>query len=158
MTEEQWNSCTDPDAMLRFLLGRASERKLRLFAVACCRRAGQLMTEPSHRKAVDAAELLADGLLTEAEFEELLRPIVALWAELPDGTRIEWEPSHYMIGAARHLGTAGGASYAASYVARGLACLAATEGSPEWLAARQVERAAQCRLIRDLFGNYERES
>ena len=92
MTEEQWNGCTDPAVMLRFIEGRASERKLRLFGVACCRRVGHLMMDRPHLDAIEAAEQLADGLLTEAEFEEILQPIVALWVDLPDATTNEWEP------------------------------------------------------------------
>jgi hypothetical protein len=38
MTEQEWLECSDPEKLLRFLKGRAGERKLRLFACACCRR------------------------------------------------------------------------------------------------------------------------
>jgi hypothetical protein len=38
MTEEKWLTATDPATMLKFLKGKASERKLQLFA--CARSAG----------------------------------------------------------------------------------------------------------------------
>jgi hypothetical protein len=53
--------------MLAYLRGRASDRKFRLFAVACCRRAWDLLREAGGRGAVEVAERYADGLASDAE-------------------------------------------------------------------------------------------
>src|SRR5688572_28988689 len=56
--------------MLEWLRGRASERKLRLLAVACCRRVAHLIKDPRNRDAVEVAERHADGLATEDELAD----------------------------------------------------------------------------------------
>jgi hypothetical protein len=152
VTESEWLAGTDPEALLTFLLdsGRATDRKLRLFSVACCRRVSFLMTDPRHRRVVEAAEQFADGRLTAAELEAALDPVIALWAELPPAGR--WEPVHYLTGATRHLDEGDCAPWAASYSARARASQTCDKDSPGWWDARRPEDAAQCHLLRDVFG------
>jgi hypothetical protein len=73
MTEADWNTCTSPETMLDFLLGtgRASERKLRLFLVACCRAACDSLYPLGGRthQAVEVAERYADGQAGDAELD-----------------------------------------------------------------------------------------
>jgi hypothetical protein len=95
MTEAEWLACARPQTMLEFLGDRAGERKLRLFACACCRRLAPLLRSESARRALDLAERAADdpgagvrkelarsparvqALAAQAEAEEHLRAAAA---------------------------------------------------------------------------------
>ena len=70
MTEAEWLACADPQPMLEFLRGKASDRKLRLFAVACCRQVWDLLVEEGHN-AVEASESYADGVIGQNELATL---------------------------------------------------------------------------------------
>jgi hypothetical protein len=62
MDEAEWLECTDPRPMLEFLRGKASDRKLRLFACSCCYRLDCFSElDDEHLHAVQCAELFADG-------------------------------------------------------------------------------------------------
>src|SRR5947209_14606038 len=67
MTEREWSGCTDLRLMLDQLRGRVSDRKLRLFAVACCRHIWALLPDERSRHAVDVAEQYADGRASQRE-------------------------------------------------------------------------------------------
>jgi hypothetical protein len=67
VTEAEWLACADPTPMLVFLRSKASDRKLRLFAVACCRRVGQLLTDDRSQRALGTSERFADALAGEKE-------------------------------------------------------------------------------------------
>src|SRR5262245_2369292 len=63
MTEADWNSCDDAQKMLAWLRhsGKTHDRKLRLFACACCRRIWDRFPDPSNRGLVAAVEDHPDG-------------------------------------------------------------------------------------------------
>jgi hypothetical protein len=61
MTEAEWKVATDPKKMLQFLLGKARDRKIRLYACACCRRIWSLLTDNRSREVIEVAEKYADG-------------------------------------------------------------------------------------------------
>lgn len=91
MTEQEWLSSNDPTSMLEHAMtGRKcdnslycpSERKLRLFACACCRQVWHLLTDPRSRKLIEVAEKYAEGEISNQELE-------AAWTEAcmnPDNT------------------------------------------------------------------------
>ncbi len=70
MTERQWLESADPALLLRFLYGRASDRKLRLFACACCRRIWQVIASESSPQEIEVGERYADGLSDSRELRE----------------------------------------------------------------------------------------
>ena len=67
MTEAKWLACHSPRMMLTYLKGRASDRKLRLFALACCGLIAEWIDDPRSRATVAVAEQYADGEATEAQ-------------------------------------------------------------------------------------------
>jgi hypothetical protein len=68
MTEADWLACTDPDPMLKFIGGKASDRKLRLFTTACIRirQGGVAFGEDDP---VVVMEAYADGMGTAEEVD-----------------------------------------------------------------------------------------
>jgi hypothetical protein len=129
MTEGEWLTCEDPSPMLDFLRGKASDRKLRLFAAACCRRVWHaLPDERQHGHIVDLVERRADENATDEQLQaalEALRDDRRFTAARAAARRPDW--------AARSA-----AGYAARDVTRP--------------AAWDHERAQQAAVLRDLFG------
>lgn len=59
MTEQEWLNAL-PEPMLEFMRDKASARKLRLVALACCRSVWDLLTHSSSRRAVELLEDYVD--------------------------------------------------------------------------------------------------
>jgi hypothetical protein len=70
MTEAEWVACTDPGPMLEFLRGRATDRKLRLFTAACCRRFWSWLDSyrvEELQRAIELVERLVEKQATDDE-------------------------------------------------------------------------------------------
>jgi hypothetical protein len=67
MNEDEWLASREPESMLAYLEGKARDRKLRLFACACCRRIVRPSNDQRLLLAVESAERHADGLATTEE-------------------------------------------------------------------------------------------
>jgi hypothetical protein len=88
MTEKVWESCKNPEKMLRFVLHGASPRKLRLFACACVRLYWHLLTDERSRQAVEMAERYAERQSRRKELDAA-RQTCAEMEGLP-----EWHAGH----------------------------------------------------------------
>jgi hypothetical protein len=67
MTEAEWLIGNDPDEMVRWLCGKVSPRRSRLFCVACARHIYHLLECEESRQAVEVAERFAEGRATVDE-------------------------------------------------------------------------------------------
>jgi hypothetical protein len=86
MTEKAWLACGTPDAkdqmlaMYKVAESRVSNRKLRLFGCACCRRFAHLLPTEATRHALEWSERAADGLVP---FSELAAARAAIKVQHP---------------------------------------------------------------------------
>ncbi len=155
LTEQGWLADgTDVYDLLEYLRGKASDRKLRLFAIACCRRpCYQSVTDERYRRALRLAERMADEPVDEQERKETYDTAYQLWEEtwavtlaaqesLPRGTpEVEKLVDDEMVTAAGPviLEDAWDAAYQVTAV--------------EWDRNHADEPRHQAALLRDIFGN-----
>jgi hypothetical protein len=185
MTEAEWNSCTDPQAMLTFLRdsGKLSDRKARLFAVACCGRVCHLVPGELWRKAVHLAQRFPEGGVSSEEQNALFPEVCNAYEEygvdsLYEGylgfdsqnptvgeeanaalatlctiLRFDVNAGNDDVGAARPYDAISMAAKAAARAAAYPIARTATRPAKAWEKARQREALAQTALLRCIFGS-----
>jgi hypothetical protein len=168
MTEIDWPSCTDPARMLEFLKGKASDRKLRLFAVACCERVNQLFI-PETRQALAVAEQFAEGKATSQQRKQARA--VALRAGWIEPPALPLELIRHARGPAKSavcdvlarkaIDAATGASRSACHAATAFSVNSQKIEHPhagvDWMVAHEAasknEQKTQCEILRCCIGN-----
>jgi hypothetical protein len=149
MTEQGWLDGTDPQKMLAFLGGKSGDRKLRLFACACCRRIWHLLTDARSQRAVEGAERFVDGT---AGRREMVRAYLAAC----EATRHSWQspdkqeepnaPISLPLG--HEAATSAAAPKMTGEMAQHVAECAADAGK-----GTDDAKPFQAHLLRDIFGN-----
>src|SRR5262249_45466078 len=98
MTEAEWLACTDPQKMLEFLRGQASDRKLRLFGCGCCRLVWEKVPNED-RAAVELAEMFADNHAVELELTSLQQRMQQDYSAVPEPSRFGdgWASAYHVL-------------------------------------------------------------
>jgi hypothetical protein len=138
MTETEWLACSDPAPLFRYVEEGAKDRKLRLFAVACCRSIWHLITHEEARTVVETAERYADRPSKELNLWSGPGNLLPdQWPDTP-ATRAAWE-------------TAYANARVSARRARAFAVDAVRASGG--IAERMAEWQRQCALIRCIFGD-----
>jgi hypothetical protein len=154
MTEQEWLACTNPGLMLWWQAGKVSDRKLRLFSAAWCHRVSKRLTDARSCKAVDVAELYADGQASS----EALR-VACQEAQLAEATELSrWQTAlSEKNQQARHISDQNRIieqtklEYQAACCARWSAEEEAQRAA--YVIAGMKDKANKALLLHDLFGN-----
>jgi hypothetical protein len=148
VTEADWFASAEPQVMLESLRGRLSERKLRLFACACCHHVGWLLTDDRSWDAIVVTERHAAGLATDEELRRAsaMAHDAFLSQALGESERLA-ASAVWGATALAHEGTVFGGQVIARF-----AINTAVQAGDAAVSRRQ-ERAVQSGLLRCVFGN-----
>jgi hypothetical protein len=150
MTEAEWYACRDPSALWMSLSNWADRSDLVLFGCACCRRIWEFATDERLRRGIEVREQYECGQATAIQLREAIvaarmtrREVRALCKNY-DECATEAAPA-WAAGAIANA-IVGNFSAASDLAARAQAC--AIDG--EWQLNYDIERAAQCDVLRGL--------
>ena len=162
MTEHQWLTTSNPWGLIDFVGPKASARKFRLFACACCRQVLNPFVSRLVVGAVTAAEAFADREIS-ADTLTGIREVVAQVVIDADreGTHRETPYFDQLLRACLSVCHPGNAAESAQDTSHATASAAADVQGVRYAtqpAERSEELAVQADLFRDIFGNPFRSS
>lgn len=159
MTEMEWMTCQEPQELLAFLCEsrKASDRKLRLFACACCRHVWQLLTDKRAQTALEMAEQVADQLVDDDQRSKA-RKEAQQCAQTRAVTSRPTSPKCERRAASAVYYALGRQGWDLAWNAGQLACEALVwQAGGYWTydaeTAARSETAVQVHLLHDLFGS-----
>ncbi len=158
MMETEWLVCTDPNPMLEHVGTTASDRKLRLFGVACCRRVWRLLHDKRSQKAVEWSERFADGQIGKERLSAARQKAEDAWRQ-----RVFVEPGGPPDKAGKYQYAAEAAKFVAgtTHLIKKMQSAARASLRAELLeqeASSSQPKSQQCHLVREIFGNPFRPS
>jgi hypothetical protein len=158
MTEAEWDSCADPDAMIGSLPHATwTERRARLFCVYCGRRVSSHLADTKCGEVLDIAEryadaLAEDGLLSEAN--DLITDIIE-WEARNDANSLRSRTADVVLSAIQcppeeYIASEGVAEIAERSIWPNLEVW---NVNPDAIAGGRVESTHLAQLVRCIAGN-----
>lgn len=154
MTEQEWLECADPRQMLEFLGGRASDRKLRIFACACALRVWHRIEEGEVSQEIEAGERFAEGRSSREELSEIRAQLGAR-----GGFSAAWAANnalHAVLDESAEDAAKRAVTHAADFMYYDTVehkPLTDSGGDVEAVCAYETERTELTFIVRELFGN-----
>jgi hypothetical protein len=147
ITEAQWLAAPSLYPYCTAVEKKQNARKMRLFGCACCRRLGNLLSDPRSLAAIEVAELFADGKVKRTA---LPAARAAAHAAVTDLGQVEyrWEPDGWAANAAELTLHGTGKIYFRLTATRAAGAIDQAGVRPH-----EAEEAIQIGLLRDIFGN-----
>jgi anti-sigma regulatory factor (Ser/Thr protein kinase) len=158
MTEAQWLAATDPTPMLEFLRGKASARKVWLFAVACCTHPWHFSKANNHpRPTTGSVSPHADDITIACDLAEARRVQEQIEAALQASGYSDHDVFSIKLAVEEALVNAIVHGNQMDPEERVLASYRVTPDHSEVVIAhtgrQPAERGIQAALARDVFGN-----
>ena len=178
MKRAEWLACREPTTLLSAVWSesRLTVRKLRLLAIACCRRLSDVHAERVFRDLLRCAERVAEDQLAPEMLKIAVDDLRASWGNLEDCQNVAEAAAYLAFGHTTNQESLGSALNAlassvawqhcpearvhdrgwllrgsTSWFEKQIECSPPESNNPMWRKARALEQEAQAAIIRDIL-------